>query len=241
MSDVVPVGAISHNEVAAAGATIAVTRVGIVPGSTLVVGIIGVSFACSTVDDGTTTLVTPESQVNQAALGAFISMWVFPNHVGGTKTFTGTFPNAATTKRAIIVLELANADLVTPREGLATGNSFDAAGAIATGNLAPTPSVDGEYIAAYAVTDNGAITSGTGYTSLFAETTVNNSVFEGLAQAVAAAIPGRFVLAATGSWAAIALSFKPGAGGGAPVGQRRLCRESFGAIRMENEKFLFTE
>lgn len=209
MPAVTQVGGIDHLEAAATSATIQATKVGITPNGNVVVAVASLSFACTQVSDGTTTKSTPDVSINQASMSMFLALFSFPNHPGGTKTFTATFANAATADRAIAILELTPSQLDAI---VSVSNGFDAASTISAGTL--SPAVNGEYIVGFVV-DANPVTTGSGFTDLLNDTTVNDSDFEGLAQGTAAPIAVTWSHTALGTWGAIAASYKP-AGSGVP-------------------------
>lgn len=193
-----------HNENSATGTSIAATRSSIVPGNTVVVCVAVEDAATITnVSDGTTIITTPDVTFDWTAGTERLAIYSFPAHAGGTKTFTATF-SVTQLFRAIIILEL------TPSifEGLASASGSSAAPA--TGNVSPTPSVDGCYIVGFCF-GNTVLTSAGGFADYFNEPTINTSDTEGLAQTTAAAIGASWTMT-SGPWGAVAASYKPTGG-----------------------------
>jgi hypothetical protein len=189
-----------HNELAAAANSIAATRNGIVGGNTVVCAVTCAdTFAINNVSDGTITNSTPDVTFHWAGGLQNMALFSFPNHAGGTFTFTANFAGS-TAFRCIDIMEL------TPSvfEGSSTGSGTSASAS--SGNITPTPTVDGEYIVGFC--GDAALTSAGGFTDLFNEPTIVGTDLEGLAQASKAAIAATWTLV-SGVWGAIAASYKP--------------------------------
>jgi hypothetical protein len=213
MADVALVGAISQNSSSASLATIAVTRNSIVPGNLIVVIVTWDTTTTSanpSISDGTTTNSTPDGVLDTTALlSQKAAAYSFPNHAGGTKTFTATFA-AACAWRGIYVIELQNAALSVPFEGFATAQGASSA-AFSSGNVSPTPSLNGAYLIGFALVSNDVNGAGAPFTSLHDDAVVAAMV-SGYAQAAAAVIDADFTQTPAGGWGAMILSFLPAAG-----------------------------
>jgi hypothetical protein len=193
-----------HNELAAAATSIAATRNGIVAGNTVVCAVqCQDTFAINNVSDGTITNSTPDVSFFWTGGAQWIALFSFPNHAGGNFTFTANFAGSVTF-RCIDIMEL------TPSvfEGSSTGSGTSTSAS--SGNISPTPTVDGEYIVGFA--GDAALTSAGGFSDLFNDPTIVGSDLEGLAQTSKAAIAATWTLA-SGVWGAVAASYKPAPSG----------------------------
>lgn len=196
-----------HNELAAAASSIAATRNGIVAGNTIVVAVqCADTFAISNVSDGTITNSTPDITFHWAGGTQNMALFSFRNHAGGNFTFTANFAGN-TAFRCIDIIEL------TPSQFEGSASSSGSSASASSGNISPTPSVDGCYIVGFA--GDAALTSAGGFADLFNDPTIVGTDLEGLAQASKAAIAATWTLT-SGVWGAIAASYKPTAI--APVG-----------------------
>lgn len=194
----------AHTENAASGTSIGIART--VSAGNLVVCVITVDDGATitNVTDGTTTKSSADIAFDWAAGVQRLAMYSFPNYVGGSSKFTANF-SGTQTFRQISAVELTGADKSTPFEGSASANGNSAAPA--TGNVSPSPTLDGTYILGYALGAT-ALTSAGGYADLVNDPTIVVSDVEGLAQSVHAATGPSWTMA-SGIWGAVAASYKP--------------------------------
>src|SRR6266850_4628970 len=126
-------------------------------------------------------------------VGRWLECWSAKN-IGGsiaptiTASFSGT-PGG----RTIVITEFTGDDITAAHEGVASaaGNSTNPS----SGNVSPTPTVDGELIFAFGLNTNGDLTVGAGYTLLFTEA-AEGTASEYQVQGTKGAVAGTFVGAA---------------------------------------------
>jgi len=196
-----------------AGASIAATMpAGVTAGNRIVVGVScnDAGTVTGVTDDKSNTYVRELQFDDTVQIGRWLECWSAKNIGGSTApTVTAVF-SGTPTGRTIVITEYTGDDNTAGHEGTASaaGNSTNPS----TGNLSPTPTVNGELIFVFGLNSLGDLTAGSGYTLLFTEAG-EGTASEYQVQATAGPIAGVFVGGAT-TWACIAVSFKPASTGG---------------------------
>lgn len=197
----------AHAEAAGSGSTIACTLNGIAAGSLIVHNIAMndlAAFVTGVADDlsaaGSLAIALPTSLET-------LEQWYHKNHGGGNRTFTATL-DTAHTFRGIVSTEVAGVDTDSPLEGTASGTGNSAAPS--SGNLTPTPSVDGALIVAVCTGDT-VPTAGAPFIEIFSDGSgATNCEHEDYVQPTAAVVAATWAMAPSGNWAALAAVYLPG-------------------------------
>lgn len=186
---------------AGTGTSVATTRNGIVAGSTVVVCVTGGdAFAISNVSDGTITNSAPDVSFHWAGGSQNLAIFSFPSHAGGNFTFTANYAGTGVPFRGLDIVEL------TPSTFEGSSSASGTSAAPSSGNISPTPTVDGEYIVGFCLGAT-ALTSAGGFADLVNDPTTDVSDVEGLAQSAKAAIAATWTMT-SGIWGAVAASYK---------------------------------
>lgn len=188
----------AHLEGAGALGSIAATKTGITPGSSILVRVTGAdTFAISNVQNGAgLTQTTPVLLFHWVTGTQNMAYFLFVNHPGGTFTFTANFAGAVAF-RAIAIIEL------TPCRFDAGTSASGTSAAPSSGNV--TPSVDGAYLVGFCAGDF-LPAKAAAWTEILSESVVVTDT-EGLAQAVKAAVAATWTMT-SGKWGAMVAAFK---------------------------------
>lgn len=191
-----------HTEAAGAGTSIACTVNGIAAGNL-------VAHLVQCEPSGTVTLTEDDLGVDAVLAVARtggnqrIECWYHKNHGGGNRTFTATY-EASHNFRAIVSAEYSGVDPVSPLEG--TANASGTSATPSSGNVSPTPTVDGALIIGICTPATLAV-AGAPFNELFTEPGAG-ATSEDYVQPTAAAIAATWTMT-SGTWDALAAVFLP--------------------------------
>jgi hypothetical protein len=195
------VGAVTHNEGSATGATVAATRNGILEGSHIVVLVTVEDLTTvAQVSDGTRIITVPDASFDWAAGTQRMVAYSFPNHAGGNFTFTATF-GATQTFRGIYIIEL------TGTAGCTASANNQGSGTVMSVASPPLP-LDGCYVLAIAFAAGALTLTSGGWTDLVNDAAVLVDDVAGLAQASRGVATATWS-SATGAWGAFLVAYGP--------------------------------